>query len=87
MVTRAIRPLATAVDRALVREFGFPDLGIGRGDLHLVRPTWMPAILTEGLFMMLPDQEAVLGSPAGQAAYARGILAGVKAFLAERAAR
>lgn len=81
------RPLATAVDRALVAEFGFPDLGIGRGDLHLVRPTWMPAILTEGLFMMLPDQEAVLGSEAGQAAYARGILRGLRAFLAERAAR
>ena len=79
------KPLATAVNRALVAQFGLRDLGIGRGDLHMVRPTWMPAILTEGLFMMLPDQETLLSSPAGQAAYARGIRDGIRAFLIGRA--
>jgi N-acetylmuramoyl-L-alanine amidase len=75
-------PFAREVNRALVRAFGFPDLGIGRGDLALVRPTWMPAILTEGLFMMLPDQEAVLISPAGQRQYAEALVEGTAAFLA-----
>ena len=78
-------PLAVAVDRALVRQFGFRDLGVGRGDLALARPTWMPSILCEGLFMMLPDQEAVLASPAGQQAYAQGVFDGLSAFLAARA--
>jgi N-acetylmuramoyl-L-alanine amidase len=77
---RAI-PFARHVNRALVRRFGFRDLGIGRGDLALARPTWMPAILTEGLFMMVPDQEAVLISADGQRRYAEGLVAGAAAFL------
>ncbi len=80
-------PLARALDRALVYQLGFRDLGMGRGDLALARPTWMPAALTEGLFLMLPDQEAVLVSPEGQERYARGIVDGIEAFLRERAER
>jgi N-acetylmuramoyl-L-alanine amidase len=45
----------------------------------------MPAILTEGLFMMLPDQEAVLISAEGQRRYAQGLVEGAAAFLAGRA--
>jgi N-acetylmuramoyl-L-alanine amidase len=74
-------PFARALNAALVRRFGFRDLGVGRGDLALVRPTWMPAVLTEGLFMMLPDQEAVLTSPEGQEAYARALVEGTAEFL------
>ena len=75
--------LAYELNKALVRQFGFRDLGFGRGDLALVRPTWMPSALTEGLFMMLPDQEAVLVSEEGQWRYARGIVEGLAAFLRE----
>ena len=78
-------PLAMAVDRALVNRLGLRDLGVGRGDLALVRPTWMPAILTEGLFMMLPDQEAALRSPEGQRLYAQGVFDGIRQFLRDRA--
>lgn len=78
-------PLARDIDRALVRQFGVRDLGMGRGDLALARPTWMPAVLVEGLFLMLPDQEAVLASDAGQWRYARGIVDGIAEFLTERA--
>ncbi len=78
-------PLAREVNRALVRQFGFRDLGVGRGNLALVRPTWMPAILTEGLFMMIPEQEAVLASEEGQWRYARGIVEGIAAYLRGRA--
>ena len=77
--------LARELDRALVTEFGVRDLGIGRGDYALVRPTWMPAALTEGLFIMLPDQEAVLASEDGQWRYARGVVSGIEAFLRDRA--
>jgi N-acetylmuramoyl-L-alanine amidase len=79
--------LARSLDRALVRQFGFRDLGIGRADLALARPTWMPSALCEGLFMMLPDQEAVLASEDGQWRYARGVLEGVAAYLRGRAGR
>lgn len=73
--------LARAIDRELVRRLGFRDLGIGRGDLALARPTWMPAVLVEGLFLMIPEQEAVLASREGQRRYAMGIVEGLKAFL------
>lgn len=79
--------LARAVDSALVESLRVRDLGYARGDLALVRPTWMPAILAEGLFIMLPDQEAALRSDAGQMRYARGVFDGLKQFLRARAAR
>ena len=47
----------------------------------------MPAVLAEGLFMMLPDQEWVLSSDEGQWRYARGLVEGIEAFLLERASR
>jgi len=77
--------LARELDRALVTEFRVRDLGIGRGDYALVRPTWMPAALTEGLFIMLPEQEAVLASEDGRWRYARGVASGIEAFLRDRA--
>ncbi|MGH7591886.1 MAG: N-acetylmuramoyl-L-alanine amidase family protein, partial [Gemmatimonadales bacterium] len=50
-------PWVRATQRALAAHLGIRDLGFGRGDLALVRPTWMPAILTEGMFLMIPEQE------------------------------
>jgi len=76
-------PLARAVQAGLVQQLGVRDLGFARGDLALVRPTWMPAILTEGLFMMVPEQEAALRSEEGQRRYAAGVRSGVRAFLRE----
>ena len=78
-------PLARAIQAALVRRFGVRDLGIGRGDLALVRPTWMPSVLTEGLFMILPEQEAALRSPEGARRYAEAVRDGLREFLRERA--
>jgi len=77
--------LARALDRALVAQLGIRDLGMGRGDYALVRNPWMPSALTEGLFMMIPEQEAMLGSPEGQLRYARGIMQGIESFLREMA--
>jgi N-acetylmuramoyl-L-alanine amidase len=78
-------PLAHDVQRALLERLGLRDLGIGRGDLALVRGTWMPSVLTEGLFMMVPDQEAALRSPRGQHLYALAVFEGLRRFLGERA--
>lgn len=78
-------PLARAVQTELVRQLRLRDLGIGRGDLALVRGTWMPSVLTEGLFMILPDQEAALRDPRGQQLYAQAVFDGIRNFLRERA--
>ena len=77
-------PLARAVQGELVRRLGVRDLGIGRGDLALVRTTWMPSILTEGLFMIVPEQEAALRSPRGQRLYAEAVVEGIRRFLRDR---
>ena len=78
-------PLARAVQAELVRRLGLRDLGIGRGDLALVRGTWMPSVLNEGLFMILPDQEAALRDPRGQQLYALAVFEGIRNFLRQRA--
>ena len=74
-------PLAMLVQDALEGEMGLRNLGVGRGDFALVRPTWMPAVLTEGAFLMIPEQEQALRTPVFQRAYARGIALGIQAYL------
>ena len=78
-------PLARLIQRELVRHFGIRDLGIHFQNVALARPTWMPAILAEGLFIMMPEQEAAIRSPEGQAAYARALADGVEAFFRAKA--
>jgi len=80
-------PLAQATQAALVKRLELRDLGVGRGDLALVRPTWMPSILTEAMFMAIPEQEAALQTPLGQRMYAEGVYAGVIAYLKDFAER
>jgi N-acetylmuramoyl-L-alanine amidase len=73
--------LARAVQGGLVQQLGLRDLGVGRGDLALVRPTWQPSILTEGLYMIVPEQEAALRSTEGQRRYALGVFNGLRSWL------
>lgn len=75
-------PLARAIQKELGRRLPLRDLGVARGDLALVRGTWMPSVLVEGMFMLVPEQEAALRSPAGRDAYADAVRAGIRAFLA-----
>jgi N-acetylmuramoyl-L-alanine amidase len=75
-------PLAREIQRALVRRLQLRNLGVSRGNLALTRPTWMPAVLTEGLFIMMPEQEAVLRTAEGQQLYALAVVEGIEAFLA-----
>jgi N-acetylmuramoyl-L-alanine amidase len=77
--------LARSLQRGLLAALGLRDLGIGRASLALARPIWMPAALTEGAFMMVPDQEAGLRNPVFLEAHARGLLDGLREFLKQRA--
>ena len=79
--------IALERERGLVQQLGLRDLGVGRGDLALVRPTWQPSILTEGLYMIVPEQEAALRSTEGQRRYALGVLDGLRAWFLEETRR
>ncbi len=76
--------LARDVQAALVKRLELRDLGVGRGDLALVRPTWMPSILTEAMFMAIPEQESALRTPLGHRMYAEGVYNGVLEYLKSR---
>jgi N-acetylmuramoyl-L-alanine amidase len=73
-------PLARAVQRGMVARMGLPNHGVFYDNLALTRPTWMPSILCEGAFLMMPDQEAALRTPEFQEAYARGIVDGLESW-------
>jgi len=77
---RAAR-LALLTQAALVGELGLVNLGAARGDFAMVRTSWMPSVLTEGAFLMVPAQEQALRSPRFQRAYARGVALGIQAYL------
>jgi N-acetylmuramoyl-L-alanine amidase len=73
-------PLARAVQRGMVAQMGLADLGITYDNLAVVRSTWYPAVLCEGAFLMLPDQEAALRTPEFQDRYARGVADGLERY-------
>jgi N-acetylmuramoyl-L-alanine amidase len=76
--------LARAMQRELLDELGLRDIGYGRADLALARPTWMPAVLTETMFMMVPEQEAALRDPAVQDRIAAAHVRALEAFVRGR---
>jgi N-acetylmuramoyl-L-alanine amidase len=77
--------LARLMQGELLNALGLRDIGIGRADLSLVRATWMPAVLTESSFLMIPEQEAAMRNPDVQERDARAHLRALEAFLRERA--
>ncbi len=77
--------LAQDLERELVEELGLRNLGVGRSSLALVRnPTWMPAVLTETMFMLIPIQGAALENPDVQKRIAEAHLRGIEAFVRAR---
>lgn len=73
-------PLARFVQREMLRRMGLRDLGVHYQNVALARPTWMPAILCEGAFIMMPEQEAALRTPEFRERYAAAIADGVEAY-------
>lgn len=75
---RHSRELAARVHAAYVRNIPLPDEGLRYGDYLVARLTWMPAVLTESAYMILPQQEELLNDPSFQeklaSATAEGIL-------------
>jgi N-acetylmuramoyl-L-alanine amidase len=77
--------LARALDREIVGVTRIPDLGAKFQNIALGRPTWMPAVLTESLFMMFPEQENALRDPGFIDRLADAHVRGLEAFLRARA--
>jgi N-acetylmuramoyl-L-alanine amidase len=73
-------PLARELQRAMVARMGLRNLGINYDNLRLARPTWMPAVLCEGAFLMIPEQENALRTPEFQRAYATAIVDGLESY-------
>ena len=73
-------PLARALQNGMVSSMGLPNLGVNYDNLALARPTWMPAVLCEGAFIMMPAQEAALRTSEFQQAYAQGIVDGLESY-------
>lgn len=81
-------PFAQGLAASLVDEIadvtGLPNRGAKQRSLALVRPTWMPAALTESLFMMFPQQEAALRNPAFLDRLAAAHVRGLEGFVRTR---
>jgi N-acetylmuramoyl-L-alanine amidase len=73
-------PLAETIQRASVQQLSLPDNGVKRENFAVVRGTWMPSVLMEGAFIILPDQEAALRTPEYQERYAQAIVDGLEAY-------
>ncbi len=73
-------PLAREAQAGMVAQIGLEDLGVNYDNLAVVRGTWYPAILCEGAFIILPDQEAALRTPEFQERYARGVADGIENY-------
>jgi N-acetylmuramoyl-L-alanine amidase len=78
-------PLGVATQAALLAELGLRDNGTRFQNIAVARGTWMPSILTEGAFVIMPDQEAALRSPTYQEAYATAIVRGLESYFASLA--
>jgi N-acetylmuramoyl-L-alanine amidase len=76
-------PLAGAVEWAIVRRLKSANRGVHQADFAVLRPTWMPSILCEGMTITRPQEEMAIGRASVRAAYALGIVEGLeKYFLA-----
>lgn len=80
-------PLAESLEREISAVTGVPALGARTRSLALVRPTWMPCVLTESLYMMFPEQEAALRDPVFLDRLAEAHLKGIEDFLRGRMER
>jgi N-acetylmuramoyl-L-alanine amidase len=78
-------PLGMATQAGLLAELGLRDNGTKFQNIAVARGTWMPSILTEGAFVIMPDQEAGMRTPTYQEAYATALLRGLETYFASLA--
>jgi N-acetylmuramoyl-L-alanine amidase len=72
--------LARAIQERLLVRLGLSNEGTWFDNLAVVRGTWMPGVLVEGAYVIVPEQEAALRTPEFQDAYALAIVEGLEAW-------
>lgn len=72
--------LAESTQRAAVARMSLADKGVNRANFAVVRGTWMPSVLVEGAFIIVPDQEAAMRTPEYQERYAQAIVDGLENY-------
>ena len=78
--------LARDIEARVLARLGLTDEGTWFDNLAVVRGPWMPSVLVEGAYVIVPEQEAALRTPAFQEAYALGIVEGLEAWFRTLAA-
>jgi N-acetylmuramoyl-L-alanine amidase len=73
-------PLARSVQLALLTQQPLDDEGVHYRSLAIVRATWMPAVLVEGGYIIIPEQENAMKTEQFQERYARGVVDGLEAY-------
>ena len=56
-------PLARLVQAGMMREMGLRDLGVHYQNIAIGRTMWMPSLICEGAFLMVPEQENAVKTP------------------------
>ena len=74
------RALAAAIHGEYRKNIALPDQGLRFGDYLVTRQTWMPAVLTETAYLILPKQEEMLNDPEFQELAAKSMADGVLKF-------
>jgi N-acetylmuramoyl-L-alanine amidase len=72
--------LARAIQARLLPRLGLSDEGTWFDNLAVARGSWMPSVLVEGAYVIVPEQEAALRTPEFQEAYALAIVEGLEAW-------
>jgi N-acetylmuramoyl-L-alanine amidase len=78
--------LAREVQTQMVRRLRLRDLGVMYNTFAVTRPTWMPSVLCEGAFIIIPEQEEAIRTPQFQTAYATAVADGLQRFFSSMAA-
>ncbi len=73
-------PMARLIQIGMMREIGQRDIGVHYQNIAIGRTMWMPSTISEGLFLMFPEQEWSARTEEGQLRYARGVADGVEAY-------
>jgi len=73
-------PLGRAVQERLVANLSLKDEGIFYRSLAVTVQSWMPAVLTEGAYVIIPEQESALRTANYQDRYAKSIVEGLEAY-------
>jgi len=73
-------PLARAVEAAVLAYQPLTDDGVHYRSLAIVRTTWMPSVLIEGGYIIVPEQENAMRTPVFQQRFAQGVVDGLETY-------